>query len=61
MSDLKVSKVHITQDSSKEQHSSEQKKYRLNVKQHIIPNVLEPELLAWKRGYEGVTTIDVKI
>jgi hypothetical protein len=60
MDDIRVSKVHVTQDSSREKHH-EQKQYCLNVKQHIIPNILEPELLAWKRGYEGVTKIDIKI
>lgn len=61
MSDIKINKTDMTQDSLKEKQSSEHKQYRLNIKRHIISNTMDPELLAWKRKYEGVSTIDIKI
>jgi len=61
MDDLKVTSIISTNDPSKKQYNKQSKGYRLNIRQHVVPNTMDPELLAWKRRYEGITKIDVRV
>ena len=60
MESLSVNHISSTTDQPKQQqHQNSQSKS--NIRRHIILNDMDSELLAWKRRYEGISCIDIRI
>jgi hypothetical protein len=60
MESLSVNHISSTTDQPKQQHQNFPKS-KSNIKKHIISNDTDPELLSWKRKYEGISCINIRI